>query len=158
MLKTKIAVLSVVVVLAGCQNDPGSTAEDHTNTSARHSQTYTADSGAQHDLTAAALIGQRDGEIQQGISVRYTAKGIGWAHFREAWSSGQQLPYKGQSLRTAGCTASGCTIIEEGVIELTPQQFDRAAEDGIEFKLVGSSTQIVGKLPAEAFQEALAKR
>lgn len=151
-----IALAVGLALLAGCVNEAGSATDVHTGTSGRHSKMYPAASTLLSNLNAATVVGTRGGETRYGIGIRYSATGIGWANFSEAWSFGTQLPYNVTRARVAGCSGN-CTIIEEGTIMLSRAQFEQAAKTGMEFKLIGSDNSVVGKLPAIAFQEALNK-
>lgn len=147
-----------VTMLAGCANEPGAYSDVHTGTSGGHSKMYSAASGMLYNLNAAALVAERGGETRYGVGIRYSATSAGWANFNQVWSFGTQLPYRVTTARVAGCGGGGCTIVEEGTIQITKQQFERAAQVGFEFKLLGSGAEVVGKLPASAFQDALATK
>ncbi len=143
-------------ILAGCVASPGTVSDVHTGTTAKHSGLQPAASGLLYNLNAAAVIGQRGGVTRYGVATSYSATGLGWANFSQAWSYGQELRYVVNRARVAGCGA-GCTIVEEGIIELSREQFERAAANGFQFKLEGQGGSVVGSLPASAFAAALAQ-
>jgi hypothetical protein len=152
-----LALILATVALAACVSEPGQSVDVHTGTAGTagaFSREYPAASTLLSNLTAGAIVATRGGETRYGVGIRYTATGTGWANFTAAWSYGQALPYKVTTTRVAGC-GGGCTIIEQGTITLTREQFDQAARAGFEFKLEGSGQSVIGRLPAAAFQEAL---
>lgn len=149
------AVAGLCVSLGACESSPGSYSDAHTGVRAGHSKMYSAHASLLSNLNAAAFVAHQGGETKYAIGTRYSGTGVGWANFTQAWSFGTRLPYTPTVSRVAGC-GSGCTVVEEGVIELTKAQFDQASRSGIEFKLIGSGADVIGRLPASAFQEALA--
>lgn len=153
-----LPVAAVTVFLAGCVNEAGSISDAHTGVSATHSKMYPAASGLLYNLNVAAVVARKGGEIKYVVSTRYISTGLGWAFFREAWSFGTQLQFKATSEQVAGCGGGSCSHIEDGAIELTRAQFERSAETGLEFKLVGKGQSIVAKVPAAAFKEALSQQ
>lgn len=150
----RFPLILATLALAACVSEPGQSVDVHTGTAGAFSREYPAASALLSNLTAGAIIATRGGETRYGVGIRYTATGIGWANFTAAWSFGQALPYKVDTARVAGC-GGGCTIVEQGTISLTREQFERAAVQGFEFKLEGSGQSVIGRLPAAAFQEAL---
>lgn len=152
----KLLAGGALLLVAGCTT-AGSSTDVHTGISAKHSASYSAHAGLLDNLNAIALIGTRAGQTKYGVGINYSSTGLGWAFFREAWSFGSQLPYTVTRENVAGC-GGGCTIVEEGSIELTGAQFEAAAKSGFEFKLVGKNRSVVGKIPAKAFAEATAQK
>ncbi len=158
--KSRLLQISVVILafgLAACVNEAGTVSDVHTGVSGSHSRVYPAASGLLYNLNAGALVGKQGSETRYAIGTQYSATGLGWAFFEEAWSFGQQLPFEVQGRDTAGCGGGSCTIVERGLIRLTKQQFKQAAKTGIEFKLIGKQRDIVARVPAQAFAEALAR-
>lgn len=147
----------VVALLASCTSTPGTVDDVHTGMKGKHSAFYSVHTGLLDNLNAAAIIGTQKGVTKYGIAVRYTSTGVGWASFHEAWSFGEKLPYAVVREQLAGCGGGNCSIMEEGSIELTKDQFEQAAKAGFEFKLVGKNRSFVAKMPASVFQEALAQ-
>lgn len=148
------AIYLVALALAGCVSDPATIQDVHTGTTARHSGLQPAASGLLYNLRAGAVVADRGGVTKYGVVTFYSATGLGWANFSQAWSYGESLPYQVNRPRLAGC-GNGCTITEEGIIELTRDQFERAASDGFAFKLQGDGQSVTGSLPASAFRAAL---
>lgn len=150
------ALALVAAALVGCQNTAGTYNDVHTGVSGKHSKFYSAHGGLFDNLNAAAMVGTQNGVTKYGVGVRYISTGLVWSFFREAWSFGNKLPYSVVRENVMGCSG-GCTMVEEGSIVLTKAQFEAAAKNGFEFKLVGRNRSVVGKLPAAAFAEALAQ-
>ena len=148
--------LVLILALSACVNEPGTIADVHTGVTGTHSRMYPAASTLLSNLNASALVATKNGETRYTLGLQYTATGVGWAGFKRAFSFGQEYPYVVTRARVLGC-GGGCTIIEEGLIRMTAAQFKRAAVQGFEFKLVGSDADVIGRVPAEAFREALAK-
>lgn len=155
ILKRVAAVGLLAAMVTGCQTPPGKVSDVHTGVSAKHSGFYPAYAGLLDNLNVAALVGTRNGQTKYALGTSYSSTGLGWAFFREAWSFGKPLRYSVTRENVAGC-GSGCTIVEEGVIEMTKAEFEAAASSGLEFKLVGKNRSVVAKVPAKVFQSALA--
>ncbi|WP_288959534.1 hypothetical protein [uncultured Sulfitobacter sp.] len=142
--------------ISGCANEPGSLNDIHTGTSAGHSKSYNAASGLLYNLNSSAIVAVRGNETKYAVSTRFLSTGMGWSFFREAWSFGQQMEFNVTNETVASCGSGTCSHIEDGAIVMTRAQFEKAAQTGFEFKLVGKNRSVIGKLPAEAFKEALA--
>lgn len=154
----KIAACGLLAVLAtGCMTQPGTVKDVHTGISAKHSAGYSAHAGLLDNMNVVAMVGTQAGKTKYGVGVMYSSTGLGWAFFREAWSFGKRLPYNVTQEQVAGC-GGGCTMVENGSIELSKSEFEAAAKSGLEFKLVGKNRSVVGKVPAKAFAEALAQK
>lgn len=149
-----IAAFAVCVALAGCQTQPGTINDVHTGVSGKHSGMHSVYNGLFDSMWVATMMGTRGGETRYGVGTRYISTGIGWAFFREAWSYGRQLKFSATNERLLGCSG-GCSMIEEGSIQLSKSEFEAASRTGFEFKLVGKNRQLVVKIPAKVFQEAL---
>lgn len=147
----------LATVLAGCTTAPGTINDVHTGIKANHSAYHSAYAGLLENLNVATVIGTQNGVTKYAVSTRYISTMTGWAFFQEAWSFGEKLKFNMTREQLAGCSGGSCTMIEEGVIELTKEQFESAAKSGLEFKLVGKNRSVVAKVPAEAFREALAQ-
>lgn len=154
----KLAAGALLVALtAGCTTQAGTVTDVHTGVSAKHSAGYSAHAGLLDNMNVVAAVGTHAGVTKYGLSVNYSSTGLGWAFFREAWSFGKRLPYNVTQEQVAGC-GGGCTMVENGSIELSKSEFEAAAKSGLEFKLVGKNRSVVGKVPAKAFAEALAQK
>ncbi|WP_148043690.1 hypothetical protein [Paracoccus methylarcula] len=152
-----IALAASTFIIASCSNEAGTISDVHTGVTAGHSKFYPAAGGLLYNLNATTIVAEKNGEIRYAVGTRYLSTGLGWAFFREAWSFGNKLPYQVTGEHVSGCGGGSCSMTEEGLIQLTKQQFESAAKTGFEFKLQGRNRSVVGKLPASAFQEALAQ-
>lgn len=102
-------------------------------------------------MHATAVFSTRKG---YGIGVEYLATGGSWVHFSEVWSNGKQFRFDAAAGQVLGCS-SGCSLQEGGAIRLTQTEFNRAAMQGFEFKIIGSGGALVGKVPADLFRQVL---
>ena len=147
----KLALALATATLAGCT--AGVTTDVHTSTQTAYSKDYPAKVGLIQSLNAQAIHSNKAG---YAVKTRYT--GFGWMFIEEAWSFGSRFPFESTGRGTLTCSQIGCSNFENGVFLLTEDQFQIAAEKGLEFKLVGRNGSIVGKLPAEAFAEVMKLR
>lgn len=157
ILKQSSAVFAAIFILAACVNEPQTMSDVHTGISAGTSKRYPVYQNLLVSVWGQAFVANKGGESRYGIYVNQIATGMGWSFFHSAYSFGVQLPYHKGASNVLGC-GSGCTLQEQGMIHLTPDQFQKAAQIGFEGKLVGSGGSVVIKVPAEAFREALAVR
>ena len=151
------AALVAGFVLTGCQTQPGTVTDVHMGVTAKHSGMTMVHSGLFDSMWVVALSGTRGNVTKYGLGTRYLSTGQGWAFFREAWSYGRKLDYKPGKEQLTGC-AGGCSMIEEGGIRMTKAEFEAAARNGLEFKLVGQNRELVVKVPAKVFQAALSAK
>ena len=153
-MKRIFAALALGLVLVGCQTQPGKVNDIHTGLSAKHSGRYSVHNGLFDSMNVTAIVGTRGGETRYALGTSYLSTGLGWAFFQSAWSYGKQLNFKVTNEKLLGC-ASGCSMIEEGTVQLSKSAFEAAAKNGLEFKLVGKNREMVVKVPAKVFREAL---
>jgi len=156
-LKKSVMSFAVAALLVACVNEPQTMTDVHTGVSAGASKRYPVYQNLLVSVWGQAFVATKGGENRYGIYVNQIATGMGWAFFHSAYSFGVQLPYLRGAGNVLGC-GGGCTLQEQGMIQLTADQFHRAAQNGFEAKLVGSGGSVVIKVPAEAFREALALR
>lgn len=150
-----LAAVVLISGLAGCVNEPQQMTDVHTGISAGASKRYSVYESFLVSVYAQAFVATKGGEVRQGIYVNQIATGMGWSFFHSAYSFGVQLPYERGNGTVLGC-GGGCTLREEGMIVLSPQQFTAAQKTGMEIKLVGSGNSVVIRVPADAFREAAA--
>lgn len=154
MLKLHHAIiLGTAFLIAACQSVPGSVHDKHTGETVTHSSRTQIEGGLLTSLHAQALYSDSEGYL---LSVDYSATGVGWAFFKEAWSLGKKFQYHQLDRSVLGCGA-GCTIQESGMIELSEADFMNAANKGFEFKLIGQKRSIEAKAPATLFQEVISE-
>lgn len=146
--------LAALVAIAGCQTPPGKVTDVHMGVTATHSGMTIVHSGLFDSMWVVAIVGTRGGVTKYGLETRYLSTGQGWAFFRDAWSYGRKLEFKPGREQLAGC-AGGCSMIEQGGIRLSKAEFEAAARNGLEFKLVGQNRELIVKVPAKVFQSAL---
>lgn len=156
-LKRLIAAGLVALSLSACANEPATITDVHTGMSAGTSKRYPVYDSLLVSVYGQAFVATKGGKTTQGVYINQIATGQGWAFYNEAYSFGTQLQYVRGNSTVLGCGA-GCTLQEEGGVLLTAQQFAQAVKTGLEMKLVGPGGGIVVKIPAEAFQEAMAFR
>ncbi|EGL63628.1 hypothetical protein AGRO_3697 [Agrobacterium sp. ATCC 31749] len=147
----------VVAFLAGCTSTPGTMNDVHTGVSAKHSAYHFVHTGLLDSLKVATFVGTKDKQTKYGIATSYLSTGLGWAFYQEAWSFGKKLSFSMTNEKLLSCSSGSCSMLEEGVIELTKEEFETAAVSGFEFKLIGKNRQFVVKVPAKAFQESLSQ-
>ncbi len=126
-------------------------ADKHTGNVIVSSKRNEISGGLLSSMHATAVFSKRKG---YGIGVEYLTTGSGWAHFAEVWSNGKQYRYDAAAGRVLGCTG-GCSLLEGGAIRLNQSEFNLAAKQGFEFKIIGSGDSIVAKVPAELFRQVL---
>lgn len=146
-----------VLAVGGCVNEPQQYNDVHTGVSAGASKRYPVYQNLLVSVYGQAFVAKKGSETKYGIYVNQIATGMGWSFFHSAYSFGVQLPYERGGSNVMGC-GGGCTLQEQGAVLLTAQQFDQAASNGMEIKLVGSGNSVIIRIPAAAFQEALAIR
>lgn len=151
----KKIVVAAVLLLAGCQTQPGTVSDVHTGVQAKHSGMHQVYNGLFDSLWVTAISGTRGGNSKYGVGVRYLSTGQQWAFFQSAWSFGKQLRFKTTNSQVAGCGGGNCSKIEEGVVELTRAEFESAAANGLEFKLIGRNKELTVKVPAKVFKDAM---
>lgn len=143
------AALSALLLTACIET--GVKTDIHTGTTVVHSKQYSVQSNLLQDTTAMAGYSNKNG---YSVVVQFVATGQSWKNFSEAWSYGKQFTFVPAAGKSAGC-AAGCTLVEGGAIRMTEDQFRSYSKTGFTFKLVGSGGDVVGSLPAAAFQEVL---
>jgi len=144
----------MALALAGCQTTPQITYDKHTNQKVAYSSLSHPYSGLFDWLQAKAFYSDKHG---YGIETLYS--NYGWIFPAEVWSFGKKFQYVKTSAQTAMCGgAGGCITLEGGLILMSEADFQAAAKNGFEFRLVGSAGSVVGKIPAKHFQEVLSLR
>ena len=151
----KIALLAALAGVSACVNEPQQMTDVHTGISAGASKTYPVYESLLASVYAQAFVASKGDEVRYGIYVNQIATGMGWSFFHSAYSFGVELPYQVGSNTVLGC-GGGCTLREEGMVVLSPQQFAAAQKGGMELKLIGTGNSVVIRVPAEAFREAAA--
>ena len=155
--KGLLLVGAFVLALGGCVNEPQQYNDVHTGVSAGASKRYPVYQNLLVSVYGQAFVATKGNETKYGIYVNQIATGMGWSFFHSAYSFGVQLPYERGNSNVMGC-GGGCTLQEQGGVLLTAQQFSQGAATGMEIKLVGSGNSVIIRIPAAAFQEALALR
>ena len=157
MKRLAAAVTTAALLLSGCVNEPQQYVDVHTGVTAGTSKAYPVYQNLLVSVYGQAFVAEKAGVTKYGIYVNQIATGTGWAFFHSAYSFGRQLPYTRGKSNVLGCYA-GCTLQEQGMIELSQAQFYQAQTTGMEIKLVGSGGSVVIRVPPTAFREALALR
>lgn len=143
-----------LITLAACDQG-GAMTDIHTGVAVFRGPSEVASFRGVNSLSASAAAGTRGGAPFYGIYTSYTSSTMNYAHFSQAYSFGSQLPYQVTSERSAGCLPT-CSHVETGLVTLTELQFRTAAQNGFEFRLIGTGATVTGKLSPATFQKALA--
>lgn len=135
-----------LAILTGCQAaGPSKIHDKHTGLTVTKARNNIAADSLFYRLNATPF---HSSSIGYGIETGFS--GPDWQFFREAWSHGKRLPFDVTNQQViAG------HILEFGSIRLTKSEFMKAAEKGMDFKLVGKNGSLEGKIPASAFREVL---
>lgn len=147
------AFIAIALSLAGCQTAPGSFSDVHTGQRGYKSARVSASSGLFTSLYATVAYSENARKF--AIATEYSSVASGWLFLEQAWSFGRQFRYVVASRDTAMCDSNGCIVIERGAFEISREDAERAAKEGMEFKLIGSKGSIIGKLPPTVFQQVL---
>lgn len=154
-MRRKIAgILVAGLLIAGCQSTPGVTHDPYTGTTLYHSARMQAANSLFASVWVQAVYSPGAG---YGLQTNYFNTGLGWAFLESAHAGGRSYPYLVTDRRVGSCGAGSCTIFEDGLIGLEKHEVEGLARTGFDFKLVGKRGSIVGKVPAEIFQQVLSQ-
>ena len=94
--------------------------------------------------------------MHYGVATRYLSTGLAGHSSATPGPSAKSYHSKPVEKRLPFADTGGCSHIEEGMVELTREQFNQAAQRGIGYKLTGRREVIV-RVPPELFRQALSQ-
>jgi hypothetical protein len=149
--RTLGAFMGALLVLSGCQTGaPGVSNDPYTGYTTYYSGVVDANSGLLMNLKAQAIYSSETG---YGIRTNYFSSASGWLFLESAYSGGRQYDYVVRDRQTSMCSGTGCMTIEKGLIRMSKSDFERVAQSGFDFKLIGNRGSVTGRVEPELFQQ-----